>query len=61
MQLWEMEDKENYEIDKEKLQKLTEYRINKLHMGFLNTYDEPLSIDDLCLIKKVFYFIKQNT
>lgn len=66
--MWELEDKENYQLDKEKLQKLTEHKrefgkleYDVLHMKFLNSQDKMLDMDEMCVLKRFVEFMKKNT
>lgn len=72
MKLHEIEDYEQYQLDKENLINLQEHmdnrlndKLDKIHMSFLDEYlrdkDSGKVTEEECyLIRKVFTYIKQN-
>lgn len=72
MNLYEMEELEQYKLDKENLISFQEHmdnrlndRLDKIHMNFLDEYlrskdNDKLTKDECYLIRKVFIYIKQN-
>lgn len=65
--LHEIEEQENYELDKENLRGLQKNindalfnKIDKIHMKFLDDYGEDLTNDEYYLIRQLVKFIKQN-
>ena len=69
--LAELEEMEQYQLDKENLKSLEDSiknvfhsKMDQLHMDFLDSYSEEvyaINIEENYLIRKVFEFIKQNT
>ena len=67
MNLYEMEELEQYKLDRENLASLQKNmgnrlsdKIDQIHNNFLGVHKEELGISEICWIKQVFSYIKQN-
>ena len=67
MNLREIEEYEQYQLDKENLKSLQECidarlddKLDRLYNDFLDIHEEDLGMDDVYWINKIFSYIKQN-
>lgn len=67
MNLYEMEELEQYKLNRENLASLQKNvdcrlsnKLDQIHNDFLDVYEEELGMNEIYWIKQVFRYIKQN-